>query len=217
MTNPALPKLDSQLVQNFFEPGSADTSPRFGLTVFNDQTAIVLGTNDFGNRSPRAGPVDDDRRLEACHAQRARPDHDPSGEPRHRHCIAGKYGSDCWKYRRRLNPGVVNQATNTVSFPFTGDLTLHSVDFTNPLSGVILGMLVTPYQATSGSPINPLGREFFSITFAPPLIDLRGRRRWRLWTRGIRRAWWFIRSMESTGCKGSTLLTGICMRCRMRG
>lgn len=48
MTNPALPKLDSQLVQNFFERGSADTSPRFGLSVFDDQTAIVLGTTDTG-------------------------------------------------------------------------------------------------------------------------------------------------------------------------
>ena len=45
MTNPALPKLDAQLVQNFFQQGSANTSPRGGLTVFNNQTAIVLGTS----------------------------------------------------------------------------------------------------------------------------------------------------------------------------
>jgi uncharacterized protein (TIGR03437 family) len=174
MSNPALPKIDSQLVQNFSEPGSADTSPRFGLTVFNDQTAIVLGTNDSGTVTtgqalwttidvskpatlnvlsqtmlPRAG-LATDLALQGNLA-----------------LIVGNTGGFS-------NPGVVNMTSNTVSFPYTGDLTLHAVDFTNPVSGTILSTLVTPYQATARSSTTSLGSGFFSITIAPPLTDLLG-------------------------------------------
>jgi hypothetical protein len=72
------------------------------------------------------------------------------------------------------NPGMANMASNTVSFPYTGDLTLHTVDFTNPVSGTILSTLVTPYQSTARSSTTSLGSGFFSITIAPPLTDLLG-------------------------------------------
>lgn len=72
------------------------------------------------------------------------------------------------------NPGVVDMAANTLSFPFTGYLTLHTVDFTNPRNGAVLGTLVTPYQATKGSSMISLGGGFFSITIAPTLTNLLG-------------------------------------------
>jgi hypothetical protein len=174
ITNPALPKLDSQLVQNFFQPGSGDTSPRFGLTVFNDQTAIVLGTNDSGTITTGQAlwttiDVSKPAALNVL-SQTMIPQANLATDI----ALQGNTALIVGNTGGVSNPGVVNQATNTVSFPFTGDLTLHSVDFTNPLSGVILGTLVTPYQATKGSSINPLGGGFFSITIAPPLIDLAG-------------------------------------------
>jgi uncharacterized protein (TIGR03437 family) len=174
ITNPALPKLDSQLVQNFFEPGSADTSPRFGLTVFNDQTAIVLGTNDSGTITTGQAlwttiDVSNPAALNVL-GQTPIPQANLATNialQANMALITGNTGGVS-------NPGVVDQTTNTVSFPFTGDLTVHTVDFTNPLAGVVLGTLVTPYQATKGSSINSLGGGFFSITIAPSLIDLTG-------------------------------------------
>ena len=49
LTNPALPKLDAQLVQNFFRQAAQIPRRAPDLTVFNDQTAIVLGTSAFGS------------------------------------------------------------------------------------------------------------------------------------------------------------------------
>ena len=48
MTNPALPKLDAQLVQNFFAAGQRGYFAAGRSDGFNDQTAIVLGTSAIG-------------------------------------------------------------------------------------------------------------------------------------------------------------------------
>jgi uncharacterized protein (TIGR03437 family) len=174
MTNPALPKLDSQLVQNFSEPGSADTSPRYGLTVFNDQTAIVLGTTDTGTSTTGQAlwttiDVSKPTALNVLGQTMI-----PKANLATNMALQGNTALIVGNTGGVSNPGVVNMAANTLSFPFTGDLTLHTVDFTNPLSGVILGTLVTPYQATKGSSTISLGGGFFSITIAPPLTDLEG-------------------------------------------
>jgi hypothetical protein len=62
----------------------------------------------------------------------------------------------------------------TGAFPYAGNLTLHLVDFTNPMSPAILSTLVTPIQATGGYAMASLGGGFFAITFGPPLTDLQG-------------------------------------------
>jgi uncharacterized protein (TIGR03437 family) len=174
ITDPTLPKLDSQLVQNFSEPGSADTSPRFGLTVFNDQTAVVLGTTDTGTTTTGQAlwTTIDVSKPSALNVRGQTMI--PQANLATNIALQGNMALIAGNTGGVSNPGVVDQATNTVSFPFTGDLTLHTVDFTNPLNGAILGTLVTPYQATKGSSIISLGGGFFSITIAPSLIDLTG-------------------------------------------
>jgi len=174
MANPALPKLDSQLEQNFFQPGSADTSPRFGLTVFNDKTAIVLGTTDTGANTARQAlwttiDVSTPTALNVLGQTMI-----PQANLATNIVLQGNMALIAGNTGGVSNPGVVNMAANTVSFPFTGDLTLHAVDFTNPVSGTILSTLVTPYQATKGSSMISLGGGFFSITIAPPLTDPQG-------------------------------------------
>jgi uncharacterized protein (TIGR03437 family) len=168
-TNPALPKVDAQLVYNFMQPGSADTSPRGGLTVFNNQTAIVLGTSatatdttgqalwttiDVTTPTKPAGlaqtmlpgaSIAVNLALQGTQA-----------------LIAGN------------TAGVQNPPASATSFPYTGNLTLHLVDFTNPLSGSILGTLTTPYQATGGYQMVSLGSGFFALTFGPPLTNMTG-------------------------------------------
>lgn len=174
MTNPALPKLDSQLVQNFLVPGSADTSPRFGLTVFNDQTAIVLGTMDTASNFTGQAlwttiDVSNPTALNVL-GQTTLPKANLATDivlQGNMALIAGNTGAVS-------NPGMVDPTTNTLSFPFTGDLTLHAVDFTNPLNGTVLGTLVTPYQAIKRSSMVSLGGGFFAITIAPSLIDPAG-------------------------------------------
>jgi len=174
MTNPAQPKLDSQLEQNFFELGSADTSPRYGLTVFHDQTAIVLGTTDTGTTTTGQAlwttiDVSAPTALNVLSQTMI-----PKANLATNIVLQGNMALIAGNTGGVSNPAVVNMAANTVSFPFTGDLTLHAVDFTNPLNGVILSTLVTPYQATKGSSMISLGGGFFSITIAPPLTDLQG-------------------------------------------
>lgn len=174
MTNPALPKLDSQLVQNFFEPGSADTSPRLGLTVFNDQTAIVLGTtatgsNPIGQALWSTIDVSNPSALNFLG-----PTMIPKANIATNLVLQGNTALIAGNTGGVSNPALVNPVTNTVSFPYTGDFTLHAVDFTNPLTPVILSTLVTPYQATKGSSMISLGGGFFSVTIAPPLTDLPG-------------------------------------------
>jgi uncharacterized protein (TIGR03437 family) len=169
MTNPALPKLYSQLVQNFSEPGSADSSPRFGLTVFNDQTAIVLGTTDTGANTVGQAlwttiDVSTPTALNVL-GQTTLPKANVATNivmQGNTALIAGNTGGV-------TNPGVVDMAANALSFPFTGNLTLHTVDFTNPRNGNILGTLVTSYQTTKGSSMISLGGGLFSITIAPTL------------------------------------------------
>jgi hypothetical protein len=97
LTNPVLPKLDAQLVQVFLVPGSADTSPRGGLTVFINKTAIVLGNCQHHQWT---SPLDHDRRDHPHQADCGESDADPQrehrGEPRH----AGNAGAGCRQYHR---------------------------------------------------------------------------------------------------------------------
>jgi hypothetical protein len=70
--------------------------------------------------------------------------------------------------------GVENPLPAANVYPYTGKLTLHVVDFTNPLSPTILSNIVTPYQTTSGYAMASLGKGLYAITFGPPLTDLGG-------------------------------------------
>jgi hypothetical protein len=70
--------------------------------------------------------------------------------------------------------GVENPLPSAGVYPYTGNLTLHLVDFSNPLSPTILSNLVTPYQTTGGYVMASLGSGFYAITFGPPLTDLQG-------------------------------------------
>jgi hypothetical protein len=174
MANPALPKLDSQLIQNFLVTGSADTSPRLGLTVFNDQTAIVLGTTNTGSLTNGQAlwttiDVSKPTALNVLSQTML-----PKANIATNIALQGNTALIAGNTGGPSNPAVVNQAANTVSLPLTGNLTLHAVDFTNPLNGAILSTLVTPYQTTKGSSMLSLGGGLFSITIAPPLTDLPG-------------------------------------------
>jgi uncharacterized protein (TIGR03437 family) len=174
LTNPALPKLDSQLVQNFLVSGSGDTSPRLGLTVFNDQTAIVLGTTNSGSNTSGQAlwttiDVSNPAALNVLGQTLL-----PKATVATNLVLQGNTALIAGNTGGISNPGVVNQAANTVSFPYTGNLTLHMVDFTNPLNGAILSTTVTPYQATAGSTMVSLGGGFYSITIAPPLTNTIG-------------------------------------------
>jgi len=168
VTNPALPKLDAQLVQNFSVQGSADTSPREGLTVFNNQTAIVLGTSATGSNTngqalwttisvgaPTQPAVIGQTML-------------PNSSIAVNLALQGNLALIAGNTTGVQNPPSANL------LPYAGNLTLHMVDFTNPLSGAILGTLVTPYQTTGGYAMASLGGGFFAVTSGPPLTDLQG-------------------------------------------
>jgi uncharacterized protein (TIGR03437 family) len=169
MTNPALPKLDAQLVQNFLQQGSADTSPREGLTVFNNQTAIVLGTSAAGtNTSGQALWTTIDVTVPtkpAVLGQTMIPNASMAVNLALQGTQALIVGNTA---------GVQNPPLSALAYPYTGNLTLHLADFTNPLSGAILGTLVTPYQTTGGYAMASLGGGFFAVTLGPPLTDLQG-------------------------------------------
>ena len=139
--------------------------------MFNDQTAIVLGTNDSGTVTTGQAlwttiDVSKPATLNVLGQTMI-----PQANIATSIALQGNMALITGNTGGVSNPGVVDQTTNTVSFPFTGDLTVHTVDFTNPLSGVVLGTLVTPYQAIKASSINSLGGGFFSITIAPSLTD----------------------------------------------
>jgi uncharacterized protein (TIGR03437 family) len=168
MTNPALPKFDSQLVQNFSQPGSANTSPREGLTVFNNQTAIVLGTSATGastNGNALWTTIDVSTPTKpAVLSQTLIPNVSIAVNlalQGSQALIAGN------------TTGVQNPPTGT-GLPYAGNLTLTVADFANPLSGTIVSTLATPYQATSGYSMASLGKGFYAITIGPTLTDPAG-------------------------------------------
>jgi uncharacterized protein (TIGR03437 family) len=169
LTNPALPKLDAQLVQNFLQQGSADTSPRGGLAVFNNQTAIVVGTSAYGSNTGGQAlwtTIDVTTPSKpSVVSQTAIPNASIAlniATQGNMALIAGN------------TAGVENPLPGAGVYPYTGNLTLHVVDFTNPLSPAILSNVVTPYQATSGYAMTSLGNGLFAITFGPPPTDLQG-------------------------------------------
>jgi uncharacterized protein (TIGR03437 family) len=169
MTNPVLPKLDAQLVQNFLQPGSANTSPREGLTVFNNQTAIVLGTSATGMTTTGQAlwttiDVTNPSKLSVVGQTMI-----PSASIGVNLAVQGNMALIAGNTAGVQNPPLVAGV-----FPYTGNLTLHMVDFTNPLSPAITSTLVTPYQATSGYAMVSLGSGFFAITIGPPMTDLQG-------------------------------------------
>jgi uncharacterized protein (TIGR03437 family) len=169
MTNPVLPKLDAQLVQNFLQQGSADTSPREGLTVFNNQTAIVLGTSATGMTTTGQAlwttiDVTNPSKPSVLGQTMI-----PSASMAINLAVQGNMALIAGN-----TTGVQNPPASAGVFPYTGNLTLHMVDFTNPLSPAILSTLVTPYQATSGYAMVSLGSGFFAITIGPPMTDLQG-------------------------------------------
>ncbi len=174
ITNPALPKLDSQLVQNFFQQGSADTSPRFGVTVFNNQTAIVLGTTGTGSNTNGQAlwttiDVSTPTNLSVLSQTML-----PKAAVATNIALQGNMALIVGNTGGVGNPVIVDPTTKSLVLALTGNLTLHAVDFTNPLSGAILSTLVTPYQAINGASVNSLGGGFFSVTIAPPLTDIKG-------------------------------------------
>jgi uncharacterized protein (TIGR03437 family) len=169
MTAPAAPKLDAQLVQNFFQQGSADTSPREGLTVFNNQTAIVLGTSAMNSTTTGQAlwtTIDVTAPTKpAVLGQTVIPNASIAinlALQGTQALIAGN------------TAGVQNPPPSPSVYPYTGNLTLHLVDFTNPLTPNIESNLVTPYQATGGYVMVSLGGGLFAITIGPPLTDLQG-------------------------------------------
>jgi uncharacterized protein (TIGR03437 family) len=172
MTNPALPKLDAQLVQNFFQQGSANTSPRGGLTVFNNQTAIVLGTsatNANTNGQALWTTIDvTNPSKPAVLGQTVI----PSASIAQNLAMQGTQALVAGNTAGVQNPLPVDPATGTPVNAFAGKFTLHLVDFSNPFSPAILSTLVTPYQASSGYAMVSLGSGFFAITIGPPLADL---------------------------------------------
>jgi uncharacterized protein (TIGR03437 family) len=169
MTNPAFPKLDAQLVQNFGAPGSADTSPRGGLVVFNNQTAIVLGTSATAQNTTGQAlwtTIDVTTPTKpAVLSQTAIPNASIALSVALTGTQALVIGNTA---------GVENPLPAATVYPYTGKLTLHVVDFTNPLSPTILSNVVTPYQTASGYAMASLGKGFYAITFGPPLTDLGG-------------------------------------------
>ena len=169
LTNPALPKLDAQLVQTFLVPGSADTSPRGGLTVFGNKTAIVLGT------SATANTTNGQALWTTIDVTTPTKPSVVSQTPIPGASIAVNLAMQGTQALIAGNTaGVANPLPSAGVYPYTGKLTLHVVDFTNPLSPTILGNLVTPYQTTGGYAMASLGNGFFAITFGPPLTDLQG-------------------------------------------
>ena len=169
LTSPALPKLDAQLVQTFLVPGSADTSPRGGLAVFNNTTAIVLGTSATANITNGQAlwtTIDVSTPAKpSVVSQTPIPNASIAVNLAMQGTLALVAGNTAGVENPLPGPGV---------YPYTGNLTLHLIDFTNPRSPTILSNLVTPYQATSGCAMASLGRGFFAITFGPPLTDLQG-------------------------------------------
>lgn len=169
LTSPIQPKLDAQLVQNFLVQGSADTSPRGGLTVFNNQTTIVLGTSAYGpdtNGQALWTTIDVSTPTKpAVLSQTPIPNASIAVNLAMQGTLALIAGNTA---------GVENPLPVAGVYPFTGKLTLHLVDFTDPLNPAILSTLVTPYQTTGGYAMASLGSGFFAITFGPPLADLQG-------------------------------------------
>jgi uncharacterized protein (TIGR03437 family) len=169
LTNPTLPKLDAQLVQVFLVPGSADTSPRGGLVVFNNKTAIVLGTSATANITNGQAlwtTIDVTTPTKpSVISQTPIPNASIAVNLAMQGTLALIAGNTA---------GVENPLPSASVYPYTGNLTLHLVDFTSLLSPSILSNLVTPYQTTGGYVMASLGNGFFAITFGPPLTDLQG-------------------------------------------
>lgn len=169
LTNPALPKLNAQLVQNFVQPGSADTSPRGGLTVFNNKTAIVVGTsanNSNTNGQALWTTIDVTTPTKPAVVNQTVI---PSAS------IALNLATQGTQMLIAGNTaGVENPLPAAGVYLYTGNFTLHVLDVTNPLSPAILSNLVTSYQTTSGYAMASLGSGFFAVTFGPPLTDLQG-------------------------------------------
>jgi uncharacterized protein (TIGR03437 family) len=169
LTNPALPKLDAQLVQIFLQPGTADTSPRGGLTVFNNKTAIVLGTSATANITNGQAlwtTIDVSTPAKpSVLSQTSIPNASIAVNLAMQGTQALIAGNTA---------GVENPLPAAGVYLYTGNLTLHLVDFTNPLAPAILSNLVTPYQATGGYAMTSLGSGFFAVTIGPPLTDLQG-------------------------------------------
>lgn len=167
--NPALPKLDSQLTFNFMQPGSADTSPRGGLTVFNNQTAIVLGTSSTGTDTGGQAlwtTIDVTTPTKPAGVSQTML---PGANIAVNLALQGTQALIAGN-----TAGVQNPPPSATVFPYTGNLTLHVVDFTIPLNGAILGSLITPYQATGGYQMVSLGKGFYAVTFGPPLTNMTG-------------------------------------------
>jgi hypothetical protein len=170
-----LPKLDAQLVQNFMQPGSADTSPREGLTVFNNQTAIVLGNSATGsdtNGQALWTTIDVTTPTKPAVLGQTK---FPFGSIAINLALQGTQALVAGNTAgAQLPPNVPNPPFVLNAAPFGGNLTLYLVDFTNPLSGTILDSITTPYSATGGYAMVSLGGGFYAVTFGPPLTDLQG-------------------------------------------
>ncbi len=174
LTNPLLPKLDAQLVQNFFQQGSANTSPREGLTVFNNQTAIVLGTsatNNTTNGQALWTTIDVTTPTKPAVLSQTQI---PGSSIALNLALQGTQALVAGNTAGVQNPLPADPATGAHVNAFAGNLTLNLMDFTNPLSPTILSSLTTSYQSTSGNTVTSLGKGFYAITIGPPLTDLDG-------------------------------------------
>jgi uncharacterized protein (TIGR03437 family) len=174
LTNPLLPKLDAQLVQNFFQQGSANTSPRGGLTVFNNQTAIVLGTSATSNTTNGQAlwaTIDVTTPTKPAVLSQTPI---PGASIALNLDMQGTQALVAGNTAGVQNPFPADPATGAHVNAFAGNLTLHLMDFTNPLSPTIVSTLATPYQSTSGNTVTSLGKGFYAVTIGPPLTDLDG-------------------------------------------
>jgi hypothetical protein len=168
MTSPVAPKLDAQLVQTFLVPGSADTSPRGGLAIFN-QDAIVLGTTaTAANTSGQAlwTTIDISTPTKPVVVSQTT----ISGAS-----IAVSLAVEGTQALVMGNTAGIENPLPAAGVDFyTGKLTLSLIDFANPLAPKVLANLVTPYQSTGGYALAPLNSGFYAITYGPPLTDPQG-------------------------------------------
>ncbi len=73
-----------------------------------------------------------------------------------------------------INNPIVYVENGVPEFFNDGNLTLSTVDFSNPLSPQILYTTVTGIQSSAGSYVVSLGGGFFAMTIAPPVVGWQG-------------------------------------------
>lgn len=167
LTNPVAPVLDAQLEQNSYQPGNVATSPQLGLAVFNNQTAIVLGTSTTAAMNPGQALWNTINVTNPASPSFVGQTLIPKASIAVNLCLQGNLA---------LVAGNTAQPvySSESAYTYGGNLTLHAVDFTNPLSPTILSTLVTNLPATGGYAMTSLGGGFFAVTLGPPLTDLHG-------------------------------------------